>query len=187
MRILHKVAVVLAISALLAGGAAGATTLHVEFPEVNGADLPNGPYAAQAIGVVRTLAIPRGERIVSATISGTWGSSAYPLGTAGVNVLLDDVLVASCLQGDPNCYADAPSARPWTHVFTESELQRLNDGVVTLYQQQTSGNIVRLGKTVLAVSSEVPPVPALSPFGLAALFAAMAAVGAFVLRRRNAA
>jgi hypothetical protein len=173
------------LAAMMASGLASAATITLTFPQVDGPDLPFGPYSPAIVGVPQTFTIPPGERIMAATASGKWGSTAYPYGTAGVNVYVDDVLVAKCIADQSDCYVyNAVGERSWSHQFTDNELERLSDGAVTMTQLQTTGNIVRLGASSLVIETGVPPVPALSPAGLGALLALMLGTGALLLRRR---
>ena len=174
-----------------------AGTVFVAFPEVNGAPVAAGPFPQPAVVVgTRSLAIPPGERVASATISGFWGTTDEGKSTAGVDVLVDGFLVAQCVKPDPNCYLGDGAARAWSHVFTASELAALDDGIVTVSAVQTSDLHVRLGVTTLVITTAKPvvvvppppvptPVPALSPAGLLALLMGLAAAGMLALRGRG--
>jgi len=173
--------------ALLAAGAVAAASIVVTFPYFTGLESSGGfPLSAQAVGATQSFAIPHGERVVSATISGAWGSPTSPLGTAGVDVLLDGVLVAQCVKPDPGCWVNGAAQRPWSHTLTAHEMAKLNDGSATLSVQQTSESFVSLGASTLIIATELPPtptVPALSPLALLALLAAVAVAGGLALRR----
>jgi hypothetical protein len=170
--------------ALLAAGSIAAASLVVTFPEVNGPANASGPFPAPPLTIgPRTFTIPGGDRVVSATISGSWGSSLDPNSTSGVTVLLDGFTVATCVKPDPNCWTGQVGPRAWTHVLTDSEKLQLNDGQATLTAVQTSDLAIRMGVTTLLIETAPSIVPALSPLGLALLLVAMAAAGALAVRR----
>ena len=183
MRVLNLIGSAVGALLALATGLAAAATIppEIEFPSYAGA----GSFP-QEMAWTRTFDL-KGERVVSATISGSWGSSVPggdPNSTSGVNVLLDGVLVAQCVQYDP-CYQDLgiPS-RPWSYVFTKQQLPLLEDGTVTLSAVQTSATNIQLGITTLRIeTAPLPTVPALSPFGVLALLAGMAVAGSLAARR----
>jgi hypothetical protein len=188
MRILSLLRWVAGVFAALAATLAMAGNVLVAFPEFNGAPVTlNGPFPQPAQTVAtRTFTIPEGERVVSAYISGYWGSSVDPDSTAGVEVKLDGYTVASCNKPDPGCYTGDQGRRQWSHTLTEVEMSALNDGTATLTVVQTSDVSVRLGVTTLYIETGVPPsIPALSPLSLLALLAGMAAAGALALQRRS--
>ena len=191
MRMLTPIQGLIGIIASLAACAVAATTLVATFPELqnppsflSSAKFPQPPLT---VGTV-VFAIPRGERVVGATISGFWGSSVVPDSTAGVDVLVDGILVAQCVKLVPYCYDPAPAARPWSYTFTDDELSKLSDGTATMTAVQTSDDTVRLGQALLTVrTSPVPGVPTLSTLGLVWLAAGLAAAGALAIRRVPAA
>ncbi len=172
-------------AALLAAGVAAAASFVVTFPYFTGGENSSGfPLSTQSIGAAQTFPIPQGERVVSATISGTWGSPTSPLGTAGVDVFLDGVLVAQCVKPDSGCWVNGAAQRPWSHTLTGPEMAKLNDGSATLTVQQTSESFISLGASTLIIATELPPtVPALSPLALLALLAGVAVAGGLALRR----
>ena len=184
MRVLPLVRSVAGGVLLAAAGLAAAATSIVAFPEVNGPANQSGPFPQPPIVVAtRTFTVPEGEQVVSAEISGAWGSSGDPNSTAGVNVLVDGIVVATCVKPDPACWSGDVGQRPWTYKFKSAELQALNDGAATMSAVQTSDLSVRLGVSTLIVETAVPPiVPALSPFGIAALALMVAAI-AFATHR----
>jgi hypothetical protein len=163
-----------------------AAVIVVTFPEVNGATHVIGdPYPLPPVTVATsTFSIPAGEQVVSATASGFWGSTANPLSTAGVNVLLDGVLVAQCVKPDTGCWANGAGQRPWS--FNYGTAGTLQDGSVTMTYVQTSEAIVRLGVTTLTiVTAPRVSVPTLSPWMMAALVLLLAGMAAFGARRRR--
>jgi hypothetical protein len=188
---------VLGAVALLAACSADAATFLRTFPELDGppssAQDPFPPQPSLNVGTV-TFPVPVGERVIAATVSGYWGTSTIPEeGTAGVNVLVDGILVAKCVKPSPGCWGNSSGQRPWNYIFAASELAALNDGVATMTAVQTSDITVRLGTSTLIVETgpvppvpPVPTVPALSALGLLALVAGMAAAGVFLVRRDSA-
>jgi hypothetical protein len=165
--------------------AATATTLRLEFGEVNGT-LSEGPQFG-TLTAARTsppVTIPVDERVSSAKISGNWGTIDYPDSTAPVDVFLDDVLVAQCLASNP-CWKDDNSGQlAWSHTLTPAELSRIDTVNPQLTAVQRERGTVRLGLSTLVMETvPAPQIPTLSPFGLLMLLAATAAAGAFALRR----
>jgi len=200
---MQKFALLKGLVGVLAGLAAcsvWATTSVVVFPELtdppsHAAQDPFPPQPPLTVGTVN-FAVPVGEQVVAAQISGFWGSSLVPDGTAGVDVLVDGILVSKCVKPSPDCWESAPRQRPWTYTFKQSELAAFNDGVATMTAVQTSDISVRLGTSTLTIETapvppppvilpdpEVPPVPTLSPLALLALIAGLAAAGVFLVRR----
>jgi len=170
--------------ALLAATLAVAATLQLEFAEVNGQPVSAPPFPTLNVPqVTPPAAIPAGERVVAARVWGWWGTFDYPDSTAPVDVFLDGILVAQCKAFDP-CWTDDRSGRiEWSRVLTPEELLRLrpNPQLTVVQQEQLT---VRLGASTLIMETAPPPaVPTLAPAGLFALLAAMAAAGAYVLRR----
>ena len=185
MRVLSVVRWSLGVAATLAAGLAAAATIVVAFPDFNGVPVPDGPFPQPPVTIgAQTFSIPAGDRIASAVISGNWGTVEAPNSSAGVNVLLDGVLVAKCEKPDPACWTGDSGQRPWRHTFTEPELLPLNDGTATMTAVQTSDLRIRLGASTLVIET-VPRtiVPTLSPLGLLALLAAMAVAGMLAFRR----
>jgi hypothetical protein len=170
---------------IAAAGWAAAATSIVAFPEVNGPATPSGPFPQPPIIVAtRTYTVPAGEQVVSAEISGLWGSSGDPNSTAGVDVVVNGVVVATCVKPDPACWSGEVGQRPWNYKFQGTELVALNGGAATMSAVQTSDLSVRLGVSTLVIETAPPPiVPALSPLGLAALAALMAAAFGYAARR----
>jgi len=170
---------------LLVATLATAATIQLEFAEVNGAAVTAAPFPTLNVPqVTPPIQIPPGERVVSARIEGLWGTIDYRDSTAPVDVFLDGILVAQCKKFDP-CWADDGSGRvEWSHVLTSAERSQLQAANPQLTVVQTDELTVRLGATTLIMETAPPPaVPTLSPAGLLALLVALAAGGAFLLRR----
>lgn len=192
MRLVGLAAWVLGCATLVAAGLAAATTVQLEFAEVNGEVVSAPPFPTLNIPqTTPPVAIPGGERVVAASISGYWGTIDYRDSTAPVDVFLDGILVAQCVAPDPCWVDDGSGQMPWNHLFTADELPLLKPGNPKLTVVQKDKTRVRLGKSTLVmetapaqvVANPAPAVPTLSPLGLLALLAATAAAGAFALRR----
>jgi hypothetical protein len=194
MRVLDAVRLSAGMVAAFAAGVAAAATIVVTFPELNGASfLDSFPQPPVTVGS-QTFSIPAGDRIVSARISGFWGTIAKADSTAGVTVFLDSVEVARCEKPDPGCWLGDSGQRPWQHTFTATELPALNDGTATLTAVQTSDEFIRLGVSTLVIDTAPIPVidagpitvvPTLSPLGLLVLLAAMAIAGMVAAKRHR--
>jgi hypothetical protein len=111
-----------------------------------------GPY--QPPTVVGTFDILAGDS--SITISGAFGNSVSS-SSAGVDLYLGDVLVASCVEFAP-CYSDLT---PFSDTLTSSEIAELGTGIVDFTAIQTSQFVIQLGETTLdqASGSTVTPEP----------------------------
>jgi len=176
--------------ACVAACTAGASTAVLTFPELNSPPslLVQDPFPPQpplTVGTV-TFPVPAGEHVIAAKISGFWGSSLIPEGTAGVNVMVDGILVAQCVKPAPECWEAGVGQRPWSHIFSPQELIALDDGVAKLTAVQTSDVAVRLGVSTLIVETAPIPVqtvPALSAAALLWLMAGLAVTGALFARR----
>jgi hypothetical protein len=177
------------VFASLVVGVASAATIVVTFPELQNppALTVAGPFPQQPlnIGTVNFTIRPN-ERVGSARISGYWGSVDVPVSTAGVDLLLDGILVARCVKPAPDCWVDASTQRPWSYTFSKDDLAKLADGTATLTAVQTSEISVRVGVTTLVLET-VPAdrIPTLSPAALLLLAAGLALAGALAAGRRS--
>ena len=99
-----------------------------------------GPYEPPT--VVGTFDILAGDS--SVTISGTFGNSTNP-SSAGVDLYLGDVLVASCVQFTA-CYSELTA---FSDTLTAPEIASLGTGIVDFTAVQTSEYVVQLGATTL--------------------------------------
>jgi hypothetical protein len=195
MRKLALVTGMVAVIAAVAAGPLAAATLVVSFPELQNppsseaVPLPQDP---RTVGTV-SYAIPPGEMVVAASVTGHWGSSRVPEGTAAVDVLVDGVVVATCKENEIGCYDKAAGQPSWTYSFKPAELNVLNDGAATMTAVQQSQYTLQLGaSTLTVVTGPVPPapidpaepaVPTSTPLGLLLLLAGVAAAGVWALRR----
>src|SRR5215510_9893018 len=99
MRLIVVTGRVLGALLLVVAQCAWADTIEVTFPELQNPPTFSvaGPFPQPSVQVATVgFAIPHGSRIVAAQVSGFWGSSSVSESTAGVDVLLDGVLIAQC-------------------------------------------------------------------------------------------
>jgi hypothetical protein len=188
MRTLAWIRGAVALVAGVAAGSAWAAAHVLVFPELSdppshAVEEPFPPQPPLPVGTVN-FSVPAGERVVAATISGFWGTSLVPDGTAGVDVRVDGILVAQCVKPSADCWQSAAQQRPWSYTFSATELVAFNDGVASMTAVQTSDISVRLGTSTLIIETgPLPAVPALSTLGLLALIAGLAGAGVFLVRR----
>jgi hypothetical protein len=81
------------------------------------------------------------------TISGTFGNSSIP-SSSGVNLYLDSILVASCVENAP-CWETITSTTPWSDTLTAAQIASLGIGIVDFTAVQTSAYTIQLGTTTL--------------------------------------
>jgi hypothetical protein len=113
------------------------------------------PGSYQPPTVIGTFDILAGDS--SITISGTFGNSSVP-SSAGVDLYLGDLLVASCVEFAP-CYNDLT---PFSDTLTSGEIALLGTGLVDFTAVQTSQYVIHLGETTLdqaRCGSTVTPEP----------------------------
>jgi hypothetical protein len=141
----------------------GATSLEIMIPEFSGPPHFSGfPQPALTIGNF-SYVLPQGEKVVSATISGTFGNSEFQ-SSAGVDLFLDDLLVGQCKLATP-CWFNFNGLIPWSHTFSSSEFSLLEDESATLTAIQTSFKNIGLGETTLVIETEPVVIPPPSPPG----------------------
>lgn len=141
--------------------------------EANGANTPPFPNPEVVIGTYNFDLT--GQRIVSASLRGTFGNSQNP-SSAATDVFADGMLVARCNVGAP-CFFSPRT--PWA--FNYTDFSSLLDGQLTLSFVQTSAFITRLGRTVLRIVTEEVPAP-----GTLALIALGLLGGLGFVRRKKA-
>lgn len=142
---------VMAAALFCLSGAAQAATLTDTLDEFSFDGQPPFPTAVQTVGTFRFD--PMGERIVSASISGSFGNS-LSASTAPFQLFADGDFIGECLTSDPCFVAPADAFQ-----FTLSNLSILLDGEVVLSLFQTAQSVVRLGQTTLSVETAPSPVP----------------------------
>jgi len=109
------------------------------------------PLPGVSLGIFTT-----GTGVTSATIHGTWGTAAFPSTTAGLDLFLDGILVASCAEFEVGCYESAPAFAPWSYTFSGAELSIFADGAAELIAVQTSPFRMRIGDPTLDWTASVP-------------------------------
>lgn len=113
-----------------------------------------------------------GLDIVSATISGHWGTYHPPYSTTAHNELwMDDILIANTLAYSPD--PSHASYVSWSYTFDPSEYYIFEDNLVAFHTIQTRQYNVRLGVTTLTLQTVPEP-------GTVALLA----VGAMMLKKK---
>lgn len=119
-----------------------------------------GPY--QPTTVIGTFDILAGD--TSIDLSGAFGSADDPndSSSAGENLYLGNVLVASCVEF-AECYEDiSGTPTPWSYDLTPAEIASLGTGIVDFSVVQTSQYRIQVGETTLdqAQGVAVTPEPA---------------------------
>jgi hypothetical protein len=143
-------------------GPAAAAPLTFTLPGFfnNGTDDPTTLPSTDTVGTFTGL--PTGF-VVGAKISGFFGT-LDSLSTAGVELFLDGLLVATCNSGDACENGSALSPVPWSFTLTADELALLTDGSATLTAEQTDIGQVNIDVTTLQVT--VPEPASLALLGL---------------------
>lgn len=151
MRKARLIAVVLLAMGLTAPSARAAI-INVSLPEFNGDFHASGeayPLAPVSVGTF-LYGLPVGSSIVSASLEGNFGNSVVS-STAGVDLFLDGLFVASCEPFDFPCWTSP--GEPWAFVFSPADLSVLEDGEAELTAVQTNEFIIRLGETDLTIET----------------------------------
>lgn len=137
---MKKLLVVLCLAAVAGVPNAKADDVQTIGQYTGGYYTDSGPY--QPPTVVGTFDILAGDQ--SITISGTFGNSVIA-SSAGVDLYLGDVMVASCVEY-ASCYNDLT---PFSDTLTASEIASLGTGLVDFTAVQTSQFVIQLGETTL--------------------------------------
>ncbi|MGB3532340.1 MAG: hypothetical protein WBA13_02365 [Microcoleaceae cyanobacterium] len=157
---------------------AQAATLTITLPEYNFDGSPVFPNPQNQVGTF-FYTLPSDEKIVSATIEGTFGNSILD-SSAGVDVYLDNLRVAQCFEFDL-CWS-GPGRVSWGFTFDESDFSLLEDGMAMLTASQTSEFVARLGETTLTIQT-APDPPTSIPEATTTLGLLGAVCGLFSLRQ----
>jgi len=151
---LLRALVIVALFCLATICTANATIITVNFPEVNYVAGPPFP-SPQITWDTETYTIPVGQMIVSANMSGTWGStSVYYDSTAETQLFVNNVLVSDTTTLSPDPYDNVV---PFSYNYTN--FSSLSSGSATLSFIQTTSYEVRLSTTTLTMKTAPVPVP----------------------------
>ena len=158
---MKKLLVVLCLAAFAGAGYAKADNIQTLGPYSGNNFYPDpGPY--QPPTVIGTFDILAGD--TSIDLSGFFGSGDTPnlSSSAGENLYLGDVLVASCVEFAA-CYEDiSGTPTPWSYDLTAAEIASLGTGDVDFTVVQTSQFKIQVGETTLdqVAGAAVTPEPA---------------------------
>ena len=187
-------AMLLAATGALVAGAASATTitgtlntssaLSPTNQSSDGTTYYNAPYtgpvpAAPVVVGEFDFALPSGDAVTGATISGDFGSNVLGSGTGQVDLFVGSVEVASC--GAACESATLSNDMAWSFTFSSAQLAAIGGGslVLSAVQQEGDGQQIVLDPTSVALTVSAVPEPAGLPMVLAGL-----PLVALALRRR---
>jgi hypothetical protein len=172
--------VVAAASVIGLSANASAGVVTATLADINGPTNTTGfPIVIGSFGPF-TYALPSGNTIVSATLSGTYGTPAYPWSTAGFDAIVDGTSVTVCAPFDPSCWFDGAPFRAFSIPLPSSLFAALYDGSATLTISQTNQFTVRYGSPTLTIGYVPEP-------GTVALVcvALLSLLGFGLMRRRS--
>jgi len=172
------------IAALTSSVLSSASVTSVTYDEVN-FETDGGFYPKPEVVIgTESWVVPVGEYIVSATLSGIWGSTSLLVdSTAHAQLFFDGMLVSDTMTLTPDPYWNVV---PWSYTF--SDFSSLVDGSGKLSFVMTSQTWVRLSETTLAITTageKQPTVPDADATSLL-LGGSMLALAAFTRRFKRA-
>ncbi len=168
----------LTLGIFYSSGEAHAATFTQTLPEYSFDGAPTFPNPSNIVGTF-SFSLPSDEKITAAVLEGTFGNSEFP-SSAGVDLYLDNLLVAQCIEFE-QCWS-GPGPVTWRFTFDESHFSQLEDGMAVLSAAQTSEFITRLGETTLTI--ETTPQPSTSVPEPATVLGLLAIGGSLLLSRK---
>ncbi|MEO0691063.1 MAG: PEP-CTERM sorting domain-containing protein [Pseudomonadota bacterium] len=167
-------------AAVSATPASASTTIVDTLGDFDGPRNTGGfPINLGSAGVF-TYDISSNATIVSAFLSGTFGTDQFNFSTASFDVDLDGTQLTVCPLNDPGCFQGGPAFRAFEIALPSSSFASLLDGSANLDIIQTSSTIVRYGTPTLTINLAAVPEPETWALLLLGLFG----IGA-VMRRRE--
>jgi hypothetical protein len=156
---MKKLLVVLSLAALAGATYAKADNIQT-LGQYTGTNYYQDPGPYQPATVIGTFDILVGD--TSIDLSGAFGNSVNS-SSAGEDLYLGDVLVASCVEFTTPCYDNpTPNPTPWSYDLTPAQIASLGTGIVDFTVVQTSGFLIQVGETTLdqVQGGAVTPEPA---------------------------
>ena len=154
---MKKLLVVLSLTALAGATYAKADNIQT-VGQYTGTNYYADPGPYQPATVIGTFNILAGD--TSIDLTGTFGNSVNS-SSAGENLYLGDVLVATCVEFAA-CYENlSGTPTPWAYDLTSAEIASLGTGIVDFSVVQTSQFLIQVGETTLdqAPGTAVTPEP----------------------------
>jgi hypothetical protein len=132
-------------------------------PEFSGDPFSSSPWPIYNLGSF--IGTPTAN-ITFAQITGAFGNTALSISSAGVDVKLDGIVVAQCVEYSPCWSGGGPLT--WSYTFAPNEYSIFADGIATLTAEQTAPYVIRLGEMQLTVRYDDVNVPEPGTFALLA-------------------
>ena len=154
---MKKLLVVLSLAALAGATYANADNIQT-LGQYTGTNYYNDPGPYQPPTVIGTFNILPGD--TSIDLTGTFGNSVNS-SSAGENLFLGDVEVASCVEF-AYCYENlSGTPTPWSYDLTSAQIAALGTGIVDFTVVQTSQFLIQVGETTLdqAPGTAITPEP----------------------------